>query len=137
MGLVELQRASRCSGSSDAIEALRQAQEHFLRAIRTFRDQKVESIWSAVSFWDMYIVMQKLKSDEAAVPWLKKAIELQVRMQGSENGYTKLYQQRLADMLGVPFSAELADLSPEEKEEIERALDPLSPASVDQGMLRN
>ena len=123
MGLIEKERAM-CSLSAEAREALRQARQHFLCAIRTFREQSLETsfVWSAVSYWDMFLIMQQLEGREAALPWLKRAAQLQAQIQGNSDPYTNLYQQRLGAMLGIPFSPDLSEMSSEEHREIEWAL---------------
>ena len=123
MGLVEKERAM-CSLSAYAREALQQAQKHLLCAIRTFREQNLETsfVWSAVSYWDMFLIMQQLEGREAALPWLKRAAQLQAQIQGNSDPYTSLYQQRLGEMLGIPFSPNLSEMSSEEHREIEWAV---------------
>ena len=118
MGVVELQLAKRHSpGSADSRRALHKAKKHFLRAILSFREHHLEEtlVWSAVSYWDMYIVLQKLGGN--GVPWLKRATLLQERIQGKENAYTKLYQQRLAEVLSLPPGPDLHELSLKEKKQ--------------------
>ena len=125
MGMVELQFSERCPSRLRANRALQQAMQHFLSAIRVFREQRLETsvVWSAVSYWDMFLVKEKLEGWRAAVPWLKRAIQLQVKIQGADNQYTELYQRRLAETLNVPVSNDVPRMSQAELADIRRCID--------------
>ena len=77
------------------------AKQLFLEAIREFRrsSKEVESVWSAVAYWNMHIVQKELREKEKAVPWLKRATMIREHLQGADHPYVVRYHKDLKDLM--------------------------------------
>ena len=121
LGVIALERAKMCEPWHK--KSLREAETWLLRAMSFFRENDLETatVWSAVSYWNMYDVSRMLGLEH--VHWLKKATLLQENIQGKQNSYTGLYARTLSQLLETkdPSRPEV-HLSFQESRQIERCL---------------
>ena len=125
LGVIALESGKLCEPcAQDAKLCLREAETWLLRAMSFFRENDLETatVWSAVSYWNMYGVSRMLGLEH--VHWLKKAALLQEEVQGKKNSYTRLYARTLSQLLETKDpSRPDVHLSIEEQEQISRSLD--------------
>ncbi|CAE7237552.1 unnamed protein product [Symbiodinium sp. CCMP2592] len=105
---------------------LRQVQKNFLAAIREYeRHGKEESSkWCAVSHWNMYIILQSLNREKAAVSFLKRAVDLREKAQGYEHPYTRSYRRQLRSLEVCMGDAEMKQIVQNELHKYDRYFGP-------------
>eukprot|EP00438_Fugacium_kawagutii_P008573 Skav214138 [mRNA] locus=scaffold1645:59123:59584:- [translate_table: standard] len=111
-----------------SLNNLEKAKEYFIKALKIFLQSAEgrKTVWCAVAFWNMRIILKELGREEESLPWLKQATILREVVDGKCHPYTRQYREELGRLTKKyslqPICDDALKLSDEETAKIQATL---------------